>query len=140
MKQKEIVTFHQVSLGALFLAPLQLRPRWLQYGTPLGWGPDPSAPLHPLLMTCLLALYCLLSRLLLEGCPLIAVHKVRYYKRGDGLALGPGPFVTALEFASDVKAEVVGKPHPSFFAHALNEMGCDPQSAVMIGDVSQMSG
>lgn len=75
-------------------------------------------------------------RLLLDGCPLIAVHKVRYYKRGDGLALGPGPFVTALEFASDVKAEVIGKPQPTFFAHALEEMKCDPQSTVMIGDVS----
>lgn len=78
-------------------------------------------------------------RLLLDGCPLIAVHKVRYYKRGDGLALGPGPFVTALEFASDVKAEVIGKPQPTFFAHALEEMKCDPQSTVMIGDVSYIS-
>ncbi|XP_020610928.1 haloacid dehalogenase-like hydrolase domain-containing protein 2 isoform X2 [Orbicella faveolata] len=76
-------------------------------------------------------------RLLLEGCPLIAIHKVRYYKRGDGLALGPGPFVTALEFASDVKAEVVGKPQPSFFQQALKEIGCDPQSAVMIGDMDR---
>ena len=73
---------------------------------------------------------------MLEGCPLIAIHKVRYYKRGDGLALGPGPFVTALEFATDVKAEVVGKPQPSFFKQALSEMDCDPHSAVMIGDVS----
>lgn len=79
----------------------------------------------------------MLSRLLLEGCPLIAIHKVRYYKRGDGLALGPGPFVTALEFASDVKTEVVGKPQPSFFQQALKEIGCDAQSAVMTGDVSQ---
>ena len=44
--------------------------------------------------------------------------------------------MTALEFASDVKAEVVGKPQPSFFAHALSEMGCDMQSTIMIGDVS----
>ena len=73
---------------------------------------------------------------MLEGCPLIAIHKVRYYKRGDGLALGPGPFVTALEFATDVKAEVVGKPQASFFRLALSEIGCDAQSAVMIGDVS----
>ncbi|XP_027055012.1 haloacid dehalogenase-like hydrolase domain-containing protein 2 [Pocillopora damicornis] len=73
-------------------------------------------------------------RLLLEGCPLIAIHKVRYYKKGDGLALGPGPFVTALEFATDVKAEVVGKPQASFFRQALSEIGCDVQSAVMIGD------
>ena len=87
----------------------------------------------PLKMT----VFHMLSRLLLEGCPLIAIHKVRYYKRGDGLALGPGPFVTALEFASDVKAEVVGKPQPSFFQQALEEIGCDARSAVMIGDVSR---
>lgn len=34
---------------------------------------------------------------------LVAVHKGRYYKRGDGLALGPGPFVSALQFATDVE-------------------------------------
>lgn len=76
---------------------------------------------------------------MLEGCPLIAIHKVRYYKKGDGLALGPGPFVTALEFATDVKAEVVGKPQASFFRQALSEIGCDVQSAVMIGDVSYLA-
>lgn len=64
---------------------------------------------------------------------------MRYYKKGDGLALGPGPFVTALEFATDVKAEVVGKPQASFFRQALSEIGCDVQSAVMIGDVSYLA-
>ena len=29
-------------------------------------------------------------RLLLEGAPLIAIHKARYFKRKDGLYLGPG--------------------------------------------------
>ena len=75
------------------------------------------------------------TRILLDGCPLIAIHKVRYYKREDGLALGPGPFVSALEFATNVKAEVVGKPQASFFRKALQEMECDAQSAIMIGDV-----
>ena len=64
---------------------------------------------------------------------------MRYYKKGDGLALGPGPFVTALEFATDIKAEVVGKPQASFFRQALSEIDCDAQSAVMIGDVSYLA-
>jgi ribonucleotide monophosphatase NagD (HAD superfamily) len=38
--------------------------------------------------------------LLHEDCKLIAIHKSRYYKREDGLALGPGPFVQAFEFAT----------------------------------------
>lgn len=56
-----------------------------------------------------------LSRMILDGAPLIAIHKARYYKRKDGLALGPGPFVTGLEYATDCKATVVGKPEKTFF-------------------------
>lgn len=76
------------------------------------------------------------SRLLLDGAPLIAIHKARYYKRKDGLALGPGPFVTALEYATDTKAMVVGKPEKTFFLEALRDTDCAPEEAVMIGDVS----
>lgn len=53
--------------------------------------------------------------MILDGAPLIAIHKARYYKRKDGLALGPGPFVTGLEYAADCKATVVGKPEKTFF-------------------------
>ncbi|MBN3301052.1 haloacid dehalogenase-like hydrolase domain-containing protein 2 isoform X2 [Amia ocellicauda] len=73
-------------------------------------------------------------RLILEGAPLIAIHKARYYKRKDGLALGPGPFVTGLEYATDAKATVVGKPQRTFFMEALRDMDCTPEEAVMIGD------
>uniref|UniRef100_H3CGI5 Haloacid dehalogenase-like hydrolase domain-containing protein 2 n=1 Tax=Tetraodon nigroviridis TaxID=99883 RepID=H3CGI5_TETNG len=73
-------------------------------------------------------------RLLLGGAPLIAVHKGRYYRRGDGLALGPGPFVAGLEYAADCRATVVGKPEKSFFTQALADLGCSPSEAVMIGD------
>lgn len=57
----------------------------------------------------------LIHRMILDGAPLIAIHKARYYKRKDGLALGPGPFVTGLEYATDCKATVVGKPEKTFF-------------------------
>lgn len=75
-------------------------------------------------------------RLLLDGAPLIAIHKARYYKRKDGLALGPGPFVTALEYATDTEAIVVGKPEKTFFLEALRDTDCAPEEAIMIGDVS----
>ncbi|CAJ1071146.1 haloacid dehalogenase-like hydrolase domain-containing protein 2 [Xyrichtys novacula] len=73
-------------------------------------------------------------RMILSGAPLIAIHKARYYKRTDGLALGPGPFVTGLEYATDCKATVVGKPESTFFTQALSDVGCGPDEAVMIGD------
>ncbi|XP_053557061.1 haloacid dehalogenase-like hydrolase domain-containing protein 2 [Bombina bombina] len=73
-------------------------------------------------------------RLALDGAPIIAIHKARYYKKKDGLALGPGPFVTGLEYATDTKATVVGKPEKTFFLEALRSTGCKPEEALMIGD------
>ena len=65
-------------------------------------------------------------RLLLHNpdAPLIAIHRGMIFKEADGLSLGPGPFVTALEAATGRVAEVVGKPAPSFFHAALQELGC----------------
>ncbi|XP_017880172.1 haloacid dehalogenase-like hydrolase domain-containing protein 2 [Ceratina calcarata] len=71
-------------------------------------------------------------RLVLDGAPLIAIHKARYFKRSDGLALGPGAFVTGLEYSANVKAEVVGKPAAEFFKAALFDV--PPEDTVMIGD------
>ena len=73
--------------------------------------------------------------MVLDGSPLIAIHKAKYFKRLDGLALGPGPFVAALEYASGTRASVVGKPEKTFFLEALRSLGCSPEEAVMIGDV-----
>ncbi|CAB3982818.1 haloacid dehalogenase-like hydrolase domain-containing 2 isoform X1 [Paramuricea clavata] len=73
-------------------------------------------------------------RLLLNGCPLIAIHKARYFIREDGLALGPGPFATALEYAANSTATIVGKPEHSFFEKALADMRIEPENALMIGD------
>ena len=44
-------------------------------------------------------------------------------------------FVTGLEYATDRKAEVVGKPEERFFMGALRDLNCDPTNSVMIGDV-----
>lgn len=71
--------------------------------------------------------------MLLDGASLIAIHEGRYYKRPDGLALGPGAFIKGLEYSSNVKAEVVGKPTTEFFKAALGDV--DPGQAIMIGDV-----
>lgn len=72
-------------------------------------------------------------RLLLDGASLIAIHKGRYYKRPDGLALGPGAFIAGLEYSANVQAEVVGKPTAEFFKTALGDV--PPEEAIMIGDV-----
>ncbi|OQR74319.1 haloacid dehalogenase hydrolase domain-containing protein 2-like [Tropilaelaps mercedesae] len=73
-------------------------------------------------------------QILLNGGHLIAIHKGRYYRADGGLALGPGPFVAGLEYATGIQAEVVGKPNKLFFQEALQGMTDDPSEAVMIGD------
>ncbi|MBE9553486.1 MAG: TIGR01458 family HAD-type hydrolase [Proteobacteria bacterium] len=73
-------------------------------------------------------------RLIMDGAPLIALAKNRYFMQPDGLTLDAGAFVTALEFAAGVEATVLGKPAPDFFIAALSSIGCPAGEAVMIGD------
>ena len=73
-------------------------------------------------------------RLIMDGAPLIALARNRYFMQPDGLTLDAGAFVAALEYAAQVEATVLGKPAPDFFAAALASMGCTAKQAVMVGD------
>jgi HAD superfamily hydrolase (TIGR01458 family) len=73
-------------------------------------------------------------RLIMDGAPLIALAKNRYFMQPDGLTLDAGAFVAALEYAAGVQATVLGKPAPDFLAAALASIGCPAGEAVMIGD------
>lgn len=73
-------------------------------------------------------------RLLIDGAPLLAIATNRYFKDADGLSLDAGPFVTALEYAAQVRAEVFGKPAPAFLKAILADLGCAAAETVMIGD------
>jgi len=65
---------------------------------------------------------------------LFALGKGKFYKEHGLLWLDVGPFTAALEYAMDIKADLVGKPAASFFLNALKTMGVEPKNAVMIGD------
>jgi len=73
-------------------------------------------------------------RLIMDGAPLIAMGRNRYFREEGGLSLDAGPFAAALEYGASIRAEIVGKPDPEFFHRALSELGCSPGEAVMIGD------
>ncbi|KAM6897039.1 phospholysine phosphohistidine inorganic pyrophosphate phosphatase [Xenentodon cancila] len=70
----------------------------------------------------------------LEKPVLFSLGQGRYYKETDGLKLDVGVYMKALEYACDLKAEVIGKPSPTFFQSVLNDMGLQPHEALMIGD------
>ena len=73
-------------------------------------------------------------RLLTAGGPLLALGNNRYFQDSDGLSLDIGPFVAALEYASEGKAVVLGKPSPEFFGAACRSIAVEPTRVVMIGD------
>ncbi|XP_069700018.1 phospholysine phosphohistidine inorganic pyrophosphate phosphatase-like [Periplaneta americana] len=78
----------------------------------------------------------------LEKPRLFSLGRGRYYSDNEDLMLDVGVFTTALEYAADVRAEIIGKPQPEFFRSALIDMGIEPEEAVMVGDdlVSDVGG
>lgn len=66
--------------------------------------------------------------------PLVALGLTRFWLAEDGLRLDAGPFVRALEYATDRAAIVLGKPSPAFYATAIAELGLDAGDVVMVGD------
>jgi HAD superfamily hydrolase (TIGR01458 family) len=74
-------------------------------------------------------------RALINGATLIAAAKNRYFKDSDGeLSMDAGGFVEALEYASGVKAKVIGKPSKEFFELAVESMNLNPEEVLMVGD------
>lgn len=73
-------------------------------------------------------------RHVMGGAQLVAVQKNRYWRRSGALCLDAGPFVAAIEYATDTVAVVAGKPSPEFFGAAAAAMGVAPAELVVVGD------
>jgi HAD superfamily hydrolase (TIGR01458 family) len=71
---------------------------------------------------------------LVNGAQLLGIGRNRYFKSGGQLQLDAGPFITALEYAADCQAEILGKPAAGFFHTAVASLGCEPDEVLMIGD------
>jgi len=73
-------------------------------------------------------------RALLNGAKLVALHKKRLWRTEEGLFLDAGPFVVALEYAAETRAEVIGMPSLAYFSRVLADLGLPPQRVAMIGE------
>ncbi|MDQ4116761.1 MAG: TIGR01458 family HAD-type hydrolase [Actinomycetota bacterium] len=73
-------------------------------------------------------------RALLDGAPLVAMHRNLFWATDGGLSLDSGAFLAGLEQAANVEATVLGKPAPAFFDAALDRLGTTAQATVMVGD------
>jgi phospholysine phosphohistidine inorganic pyrophosphate phosphatase len=65
---------------------------------------------------------------------LIALGMTRFWHAQDGARLDAGPFAAALEFASERRALVLGKPAGPFFSAAAAQLGLPAGDIVMVGD------
>ncbi|MEO8354498.1 MAG: HAD-IIA family hydrolase [Chloroflexota bacterium] len=52
----------------------------------------------------------------------------------EGLLPGTGSMIVALEAASGTKATAIGKPQPTMYQLALEQMGASPETTAAIGD------
>ncbi|MEV0174406.1 TIGR01458 family HAD-type hydrolase [Streptomyces sp. NPDC050803] len=68
------------------------------------------------------------------GAELVALQRGRYFKRADGDHLDTGAIVAALEYGTETRARLVGKPSPDFFGLAVRSAGCAPERCVVVGD------
>lgn len=81
--------------------------------------------------------YALLNEVfhcLVNGAQLIAIHKNRFWQTDSGLQMDIGAFVTGLEYASNTKAMLMGKPSQNFFNMAVDALRLKPHEVVMVGD------
>jgi len=66
------------------------------------------------------------------GAAFIAAGRDSTYPMPDGLWPGTGAILAAVEYATDQRAEIVGKPEPALFATALERMDVD--RVLVVGD------
>jgi HAD superfamily hydrolase (TIGR01450 family) len=74
------------------------------------------------------------ARLARNGAGIVATHVSRLYMYRTGPAMATGPLVKAIEYASQKRAVVIGKPSKLMFSIALGRSGVKKTDAVMIGD------
>jgi HAD superfamily hydrolase (TIGR01450 family) len=72
------------------------------------------------------------TQAVLGGAEMIAAGHDRTFPTDDGIWPGTGAVAAALEYATDRKAQNVGKPEPQMFRTALDRLG--PGRALVVGD------
>jgi HAD superfamily hydrolase (TIGR01450 family) len=83
-------------------------------------------------------------RLVRGGSELIGMHRNPWWITPDGPTLDAGAFLVALEWATDRRARIVGKPSPAFFRVAIERLAAEAaargeprphrRDLVMVGD------
>jgi len=82
-------------------------------------------------------------RLVRAGARFVAMHKNRWWLTPAGITLDAGGYVAALEYATERRALVTGKPSRTFFGESVRRIGeilgaggthLEPWEVAMVGD------
>lgn len=69
-----------------------------------------------------------------NGATFIAINRDPLLPIKNGLIPGCGAMVAAIEAASSIHPEVVGKPQPTLLQEAMHKLDSQPSETVMVGD------
>ncbi|MDQ3541222.1 MAG: HAD-IIA family hydrolase, partial [Chloroflexota bacterium] len=73
-------------------------------------------------------------QLLLGGAAFVAMHRNTAWQTAYGLKLDAGAFIRGLEYATNRRATIVGKPSAAFFRAGFHALGLPPSRIIMAGD------
>ena len=69
------------------------------------------------------------------GADLVAMHKNKFWNPHGELLIDAGAFIKGIEYSTNKKAILIGKPSKLYFESALNKIGCSLKDGFfMIGD------
>ncbi|MBT0567014.1 HAD-IIA family hydrolase [Williamsia sp. CHRR-6] len=72
--------------------------------------------------------------LMVAGVPVIAMHRSMTWSTTEGIRIDTGVYLEGLEKAAGRTIRAIGKPSPWGFRAAVDMLGLDPTSVVMVGD------
>ncbi len=72
--------------------------------------------------------------LIRSGIPFIGTNPDKTFPTPQGLVPGTGAIIAALEAATSTQPTIVGKPSPEMYLVAMERMGVDPATTVVVGD------
>jgi HAD superfamily hydrolase (TIGR01458 family) len=73
-------------------------------------------------------------RMIMNGAKILALQKNRYWQTDEGLTIDAGAAVAALEYATNKRATLIGKPSKDFFLQAAKILEIPAKELAMVGD------